>query len=107
MTTGDEIAQRRAKLAEERDQLATAQQALLEKRLRRKPTPVTSKNAIPRRLESGPAPLSFSQQRLWFLDQVDPGNPAYNNALAVRLTGQLNVAAVEWSLNKIIQRHEV
>jgi amino acid adenylation domain-containing protein len=52
-------------------------------------------------------PLSFSQQRMWFLDQLEPGNPAYNRPSSIRLTGPLNVAALEKSLNEIIHRHEV
>lgn len=52
-------------------------------------------------------PLSFSQQRLWFLNQLEPGNPLYNIPGAVRLIGLLNVAALEQSLNEIIKRHEV
>jgi amino acid adenylation domain-containing protein len=51
-------------------------------------------------------PLSFAQQRLWFIDQLDRGNPAYNFPIAVRLTGSLNVAALEQSLNEIVRRHE-
>jgi amino acid adenylation domain-containing protein len=52
-------------------------------------------------------PLSFSQQRLWFLEQLDPGSTAYNLPLAIRLSGHLNVAALEQSLGEIIRRHEV
>ncbi|MBV8856635.1 MAG: amino acid adenylation domain-containing protein, partial [Acidobacteria bacterium] len=51
-------------------------------------------------------PVSFAQQRLWFLDQLQPGNPAYNIAAAVRLTGHLDVEALERSLNEIVRRHE-
>ena len=53
-----------------------------------------------------PLPLSFAQQRLWFLDQLKPGNAAYNLPLMVRLRGPLMVQAVERSLNEIVQRHE-
>ena len=51
-------------------------------------------------------PLSFSQWRLWFLDQLDRGNTAYNSPFALRLAGSLSVPALEASINRIIQRHE-
>ena len=51
-------------------------------------------------------PLSFAQQRLWFLDQLVPDAPIYNIPLAYRVTGQLNVAALEQSLGEIVRRHE-
>jgi non-ribosomal peptide synthetase component F len=51
-------------------------------------------------------PLSFAQQRLWFLDQLDPGNNTYNTPTDVRLSGSLNIAALEQSLNAVISRHE-
>ncbi len=56
--------------------------------------------------DRGALPLSFVQQRLWFLDQLEPGNPAYNNSAAVRLTGPLDVAALERSIGAVIERHE-
>ena len=52
-------------------------------------------------------PLSFAQQRLWFLDQLEPGRPLYNIPVAYRLHGLLNVKALEQSLNEIVRRHEV
>lgn len=51
-------------------------------------------------------PLSFAQQRLWFLNQLEPNSTAYNFPIAVRLSGALNVAALEQSFNEIVQRHE-
>src|SRR5215213_10163987 len=51
-------------------------------------------------------PLSFAQQRLWFLDQLQPGVTAYNIPGALRLRGALKVTALEQSLNEIIARHE-
>ena len=51
-------------------------------------------------------PLSFAQQRLWFLDQYEPDKPFYNIPFALRLSGPLNVAALDQSVNEIIRRHE-
>ncbi|MFP5263078.1 MAG: amino acid adenylation domain-containing protein [Blastocatellia bacterium] len=63
--------------------------------------------AIARRAGSEPCKLSFAQQRLWFLYQLEPGNPFYNVPTAVRLTGRLDVTALERGLNEIMRRHEV
>jgi amino acid adenylation domain-containing protein len=52
-------------------------------------------------------PLSFGQQRLWFLDQLEPGGVAYNMPAAVRLRGSLDAAALSWSLGEVVRRHEV
>jgi acyl carrier protein len=54
-----------------------------------------------------PPPLSFAQQRLWFLDQLAPGSPLYNCPIALRLTGNLNVQALEQMLNEMVSRHEI
>jgi amino acid adenylation domain-containing protein len=51
-------------------------------------------------------PLSFAQQRLWFLEQLEPGSASYNLFRAVRLQGVLNDSALEHSFNEIICRHE-
>ncbi|MBD2183513.1 amino acid adenylation domain-containing protein [Planktothrix sp. FACHB-1355] len=59
--------------------------------------------SVPR---EGNLTLSFAQQRLWFANQLLPGNPAYNMPVAVRLFGSLNVKALEQSLNEVIKRHE-
>jgi amino acid adenylation domain-containing protein/non-ribosomal peptide synthase protein (TIGR01720 family)/FkbM family methyltransferase len=56
---------------------------------------------------TGDLPLSYAQQRLWFLDQLDPEDAFYNCPGAVRLTGPLNIAALEQTLTEIIRRHEV
>jgi amino acid adenylation domain-containing protein len=52
-------------------------------------------------------PLSFSQQRLWFLDKLEPGNPAYNIHAAVRLVGDLDPETLKRSLDAVIERHEI
>ncbi len=51
-------------------------------------------------------PLSFSQERLWFLDQMEPGTPAYNILSALRLKGDLRLPALEAALNGVVSRHE-
>src|SRR4028119_2348513 len=51
-------------------------------------------------------PASFAQQRLWFIDQLVPGNAFYNVPTALRLTGSLNLTALEQAFNEIVRRHE-
>lgn len=51
-------------------------------------------------------PLSFAQQRLWFLDRLQPGNSAYTMMAAVRLRGELDAAALERGFQDLVQRHE-
>jgi len=53
-----------------------------------------------------PSPLSFAQERLWILDQLEPGNPTYNLPAALSLKGSLNVPALALSLEEIVRRHE-
>ncbi|NJR60570.1 MAG: hypothetical protein HC769_18090 [Cyanobacteria bacterium CRU_2_1] len=52
-------------------------------------------------------PVSFSQERLWFLDRLEPGNPSYNIFRALQLKGTLNIEALEQSLKEIQRRHEI
>ncbi len=52
-------------------------------------------------------PLSFAQERLWLLDQLDPGSSAYNIPLVYRIKGALNIQALEHSLNEVVRRHEI
>ncbi|KYC42726.1 non-ribosomal peptide synthetase [Scytonema hofmannii PCC 7110] len=61
---------------------------------------------ILKRAENVELPLSFAQQRLWFLDQFEPNSPFYNIHVALRLTGTLKVTALEQSLQAIVERHE-
>ncbi|MGB7946975.1 MAG: amino acid adenylation domain-containing protein, partial [Candidatus Binatia bacterium] len=64
--------------------------------------------ALPLRRVSRDAqlPLSFAQQRLWFLDQLEPGYAVYNMPIALRLTGKLDVIVLEQSVGEILRRHE-
>ncbi|MBM4090487.1 MAG: amino acid adenylation domain-containing protein, partial [Planctomycetes bacterium] len=61
---------------------------------------------IPRADRTIPLPLSFAQERLWFLDQLEPNSPLYNVPAAVRLSGHLDAAALKSCLNQIVRRHE-
>src|SRR6185503_1923441 len=51
-------------------------------------------------------PLSFAQQRLWFIDRLEPDNPIYNIPVALSLTGRLNIEAVRYAVDEVIRRHE-
>ena len=53
-----------------------------------------------------PLPASFAQQRLWFLDQLEPGRATYHIPAAVRLVGRLDIPALERALNEVVRRHE-
>jgi amino acid adenylation domain-containing protein len=63
--------------------------------------------AIEPRQRPGPAPLSFSQERMWFLHQLAPESAAYNVPAAIRVRGPLNVDALVASLGEIVRRHEI
>ncbi|HZP16376.1 MAG TPA: condensation domain-containing protein, partial [Terriglobales bacterium] len=54
----------------------------------------------------GAMPLSYTQQRLWFLDQLEPGTPLYNISAMYRMWGPLNIEALQRTFNEIVRRHE-
>jgi len=56
---------------------------------------------------TGELPLSFAQQRLWFLDQLEPGSAFYNSPVVVRVRGPLDVATLGRSLDVLVARHEI
>jgi hypothetical protein len=88
--------------------LSEAQKALLEQRLRGQGTKSAGRApVIPRREPGVEVPLSFAQQRLWFMEQMEPGRSIYNIPLALRLSGPLDADTVEQSLNEIVRRHEM
>ncbi|HEY9881711.1 MAG TPA: amino acid adenylation domain-containing protein [Leptolyngbyaceae cyanobacterium] len=66
---------------------------------------IQSSSAIQSTIQDGIFPLSFAQQRLWFLYQLAPDNPFYNVPTAIRLTGKLNQKALEHSFHEIVRRH--
>src|SRR5215213_11720100 len=63
-------------------------------------------DTIPRRIPGSSAPLSFAQQRLWFLQRLEPDSAAYNIPSAARLKGTLDPEALRWALQTIMDRHE-
>lgn len=67
---------------------------------------VTPINPTTAAAEALPFPLSFAQQRMWFLDQLEPDGSVYNIPIGVRLRGPLHVESLERSLNEIVRRHE-
>ena len=66
-----------------------------------------SRVVITPRKRSASVPLSFAQQRLWFLDQLEPDSAAYNIPDALCFNGPLNLDALERSLSEIVRRHEI
>jgi len=86
--------------------LSPAKRALLEFKLRQSALKSGDGAPIPPRPRHSPAPLSFAQERLWFLAELEPDSPAYNVSLVRRLTGALDVAALQRALSEIVRRHE-
>ncbi|HKE59473.1 MAG TPA: amino acid adenylation domain-containing protein, partial [Pyrinomonadaceae bacterium] len=82
--------------------------ALLAERLEQglKAQTATTLPAIARRAHQQPPRLSWAQQRLWVLDQLDPSSTVYNSLLPIQFEGQLDLRALERSLNEIVRRHE-
>ncbi len=83
-----------ADLAQELEKALRAEQGL--------PSP-----ALTRVQRGEPFPLSFAQQRLWFLYQLEPASPLYHIPAATRLTGKLDLAALIMSFDELVRRHEV
>jgi acyl carrier protein len=67
----------------------------------------TTRPPLMRRERSAGMPLSYAQQRLWFLDQLEPDSAVYHVPAAVRLSGKLRMEPLVWSLRRIVERHEV
>ena len=88
-------------------ELSPAERAALVSRLKQqRAAQRKGAQVIPRRSAAAHYALSFAQQRLWFLEQLEPDGP-YKVPAAFRLRGPLQVAALERSVNEIISRHEV
>jgi amino acid adenylation domain-containing protein len=87
--------------------LTPEQLALLEVRLRARIGAQARSIPVTKRVPGAPLPLSFSQQRLWFLHRLQPESPLYNIFLTVRLTGSIDVTALDRALSEIVHRNEV
>jgi amino acid adenylation domain-containing protein len=86
--------------------LAPEKRAELERLLLRHAAASGEAAPIPRRTGDEPCALSFAQERLWFVCQLSPGLPLYNQSLAVVLDGPVDVAAMERALGAVVARHE-
>src|SRR5439155_15730678 len=87
-------------------ELSPKKRALLALLLQEEGMDSDEEQGIPRRETGGDAPMSFAQQRLWFLGQLAPDDPSYNMPGVVRLIGVLDTAALRRSLAAIVRRHE-
>jgi amino acid adenylation domain-containing protein len=85
------------------DDLSATKRALLTARLRKRPAAAPT---IPARPAGTTPPLSFAQERLWFMEQFAPGTAAYHIPVARRLRGVLDEAALARSLDDVVARHE-
>jgi len=87
-------------------ELSPDKRALLLQKLNQQKGKVSQAKIQPQSRDTQNFPLSFAQQRLWFFSQLEPESSAYNIPSAIRLTGRLNIAALENSINEIVRRHE-
>ncbi|MFC7277324.1 amino acid adenylation domain-containing protein [Paractinoplanes rhizophilus] len=88
-------------------QLSPERQALLRRRLQLAREARIEAARIPRADRGGPLPLSFGQQRLWFLDQLAPGLPTYKSPWVLRLHTLLDVPRLQAALTALVARHEI
>ncbi|MEX2214752.1 MAG: amino acid adenylation domain-containing protein [Phycisphaeraceae bacterium] len=87
--------------------LSPVQRQLLEQRMKKEPLSTTDREGeIPRVDRNSPMSASFAQARMWFLDQLYPGDVAYNGGNIISLRGEVDVAAVQQAVYRIVQRHE-
>ena len=99
MNKQHDLEQRRARLTPE-------QRQRLAQRIQAGNQTAQKEAVISRRPDTHTIPLSYAQQRHWFLWQLDPQSTAYHLSAALRLRGELNVAALQASFRILVQRHE-
>ncbi|HST59408.1 MAG TPA: condensation domain-containing protein, partial [Longimicrobium sp.] len=83
-------------------ELSAAKRAMLEARLKGK----QRSSSLVRRVHGDHVPLSFAQERLYFLDRLQPGTATYNMTTVLRLPGALDAAVLERALGEVVRRHE-
>jgi amino acid adenylation domain-containing protein len=86
--------------------LSRRQLALLSEKLKERNVQAPQLKIERRRDRTAPCRLSFAQQRLWFIDQMEPGNNVYNCSGTLTLNGELDLKALEKAINEIVRRHE-
>src|SRR5579885_769403 len=99
----------REDLLKRRAGLSAGKQALLQKRLKRVEIEDTQPTIPPisKRIPDALIPLSFAQERLWFIQELEPDNPFYNELIAMRMTGPLDLPALASAIDTVVQRHEI
>lgn len=88
-----------------RERLSEAKRLLLEKRIRGEAKPAAPRHAIVPRGGGPVFPMSYAQERLWFLDQLEPGSPFYNIPMAALISATVDVPTLERAFTEIITRH--
>ena len=95
-----------SKLSDRIAQLSPQKRELLLQQLQLNQTKTSIPTIQPQSRDRNVFPLSFAQERLWFLNQLDPGNSSYNQPTALRLVGELNYEILKQALTEIVRRHE-
>ncbi|MDB9321001.1 non-ribosomal peptide synthetase [Nodularia spumigena] len=86
--------------------LTPEQKALFERRLKQKGLTLPQSSTIPPRNQTENIPLSFAQQRLWFIQQLEPDSYVYNVPCVLKMQGNLQISALESAINQLRKRHE-
>ena len=87
--------------------LSAAKRALLLAKLQQRKGTGASGDAIARRAERTTVALSYVQERMWFLEQLNPGDPVYNRPCSTRITGAVDPGLLQLSLQATVTRHEI
>ena len=87
-------------------QLTPRRKKLLDEMLKQEGVNRAVDDHIPARRLGQPLPLSYAQERLWFLDQFQPNNPVYNVITTIEMQGPFHMRALKWSIDQITARHE-